>query len=64
MLTRSTSIKTVVGHTEGCSGIAGLLKASLAVQQGQIPPNLHFRELNPKIEPFYKRLRIPTALTP
>ena len=64
MLTRSTSIKTVVGHTEGCSGIAGLLKASLAIQQGQIPPNLHFRELNPKIKPFYKRLRIPTALTP
>ncbi|KAL5325443.1 hypothetical protein ACEPPN_006568 [Leptodophora sp. 'Broadleaf-Isolate-01'] len=53
-----------LGHTEGCSGIAGLLKASLAVQHGQIPGNLHFRELNPKIEPFYERLRVPTALTP
>jgi len=58
------SIKTVLGHTEGTAGLAGVLKASLAVQHGQIPGNLHFRELNPKIRPFYNQLRIPTALTP
>lgn len=58
------SIKTVIGHTEGTAGLAGVLKASLAVQHGQIPGNLHFRELNPKIRPFYKNLRVPTELTP
>ncbi len=41
-----------------------MLKASLAVQNGQIPGNLHFHELNPKIRPFYKNLRVPTELTP
>lgn len=28
------SIKTVLEHTEGTAGLAGLLKASLAVQNG------------------------------
>lgn len=36
----------------------------MAVQHGQIPSNLHFKELNPKIQPFYGQLRVPTALTP
>lgn len=56
------SIKTVIGHLEGAAGLAGLLKAALAVQHGQIPPNLHFNRLNPKIEPFYGHLQVPTQL--
>ncbi|PCD25242.1 hypothetical protein AU210_014350 [Fusarium oxysporum f. sp. radicis-cucumerinum] len=55
------SIKTVIGHTEGCAGLAGLLKASLAVQNATIPPNLLFNTLNPSIKPFYDRLQVPTA---
>lgn len=54
------SIKTVVGHLEGCAGLAGLLKASLALQHGVIPPNLLFQSLNPEIEPYYHRLQVPT----
>ncbi|RYP45940.1 hypothetical protein DL768_007780 [Monosporascus sp. mg162] len=52
------SVKTVIGHTEGTAGIAGLMKASLAVQHGIIPPNLLFENLSPRVEPFYKDLRI------
>jgi hybrid polyketide synthase/nonribosomal peptide synthetase ACE1 len=55
------SIKTFIEHTEGTAGIAGLLKASLAVQQGIIPPNLLFDNLNPAVEPFYTNLEIPTT---
>ncbi|KAF1993364.1 hypothetical protein P154DRAFT_450422 [Amniculicola lignicola CBS 123094] len=53
------SIKTVVGHLEGCAGLAGLLKASLAMQNRTIPPNMHFCELNPAIGSLYDNLQIP-----
>lgn len=57
------SIKTVIGHLEGCAGLAGLLKGSVAIQSGLVPPNLHFHHLNPKLEAFYRGLQIPTQLT-
>lgn len=55
------SIKTVIGHTEGTAGIAGLLKASMAIRNKTIPPNMHFNTLNPDLEPFYGHLQVPTA---
>ncbi|KAI5462039.1 hypothetical protein BGZ63DRAFT_463158 [Mariannaea sp. PMI_226] len=58
------SIKTVIGHTEGTAGLAGVLKASLAIQNGQIPANLHFDKLNPKILPYYSNLYVPTETRP
>ncbi|GAB1314574.1 hypothetical protein MFIFM68171_04784 [Madurella fahalii] len=57
------SIKTIIGHLEGAAGLAGFLKASNSLQKGLIPPNLHFNRLNPKIEPFYKGLQVPSTLT-
>jgi amino acid adenylation domain-containing protein len=54
------SVKTVIGHLEGTAGLAGVLKASLALQHGVIPPNMHFDRLNPAIEPYYDNLRVPT----
>lgn len=56
------SIKSLIGHTEVCAGIAGLLQASLALQNSKIPPNMLFRTLNPAIEPFYKHVKIPKEL--
>lgn len=58
------SVKTVLGHSEGAAGLASLLKASLAVQHGRIPPNMLFEHLNPAIEPFYQNLCIPTEPLP
>ncbi|RFU78915.1 hybrid pks-nrps [Trichoderma arundinaceum] len=58
------SIKTVIGHLEGCAELAGLLKAMLAIKNRTIPPNLHFRELNPRITPFYDNLHVPTEALP
>ena len=55
------SIKTVIGHTEGTAGIAGLLKASLAMQHNIIPPNLLLNRLNPSVERYYQGLHVPTS---
>lgn len=58
------SIKTIIGHLEGCAGLAGVLKGSMMIQSGMITPNLHFRQLNPKIEGLYEGLHVPTKLMP
>ncbi|EAW09117.1 putative hybrid NRPS/PKS enzyme [Aspergillus clavatus NRRL 1] len=55
------SIKTVVGHTEGTAGLAAVIKASLALQSGTIPPNRLLEQLNPAIKPFYNSLKILAA---
>ncbi|KAH8689280.1 acyl transferase domain-containing protein [Phaeosphaeriaceae sp. PMI808] len=55
------SIKTVIGHTEGTAGIAGVLKVILAMKHKTVPPNQHLHNLNPDVAPFYKKLRIPTS---
>ncbi len=44
------SIKTNIGHVEAASGLAGLLKAFLALNHGVLPRTLHVREPNPNID--------------
>ncbi|KAF2874833.1 polyketide synthase [Massariosphaeria phaeospora] len=58
------SIKTVIGHTEGTAGIAGILKAMMAMKDSTIPPNMLFNTLSPKVAPFYGNIQIPTAALP
>ncbi|KAM0323352.1 hypothetical protein ACHAQA_008945 [Verticillium albo-atrum] len=58
------SIKTVIGHTEGTAGLAGFIKASLALQNSTIPPNLLFHNLSPDVAPFYENLEVATKAKP
>ncbi len=45
------SVKSNIGHLEPASGMAGLFKAVLSLENGVVPPSLHADELNPDI-PF------------
>lgn len=58
------SIKTFIGHTEGTAGIAGILRASFALQHSVIPPNLHFKRAYPPVMARGKHLKVPTEPQP
>ncbi len=58
------SVKANVGHLDQASGVTGLIKASLAVAHGEIPPNLHFERANPNLELAASPFRVPTERTP
>jgi acyl transferase domain-containing protein len=40
------SIKSNIGHTEAAAGVAGLLKAALAIRHRQVPATLHVEQPN------------------
>ncbi|MFZ1028477.1 MAG: type I polyketide synthase, partial [Limnoraphis robusta] len=43
------SVKSNIGHLDAAAGIAGLIKATLALKNQQIPPSLNFENPNPQI---------------
>ena len=58
------SIKTNIGHLEPAAGIAGLIKATLCVRNGRIPPHLHFETPNPNIRFQELGIQVCRELTP
>lgn len=46
----SGAVKSNIGHLEGGSGLASLIKTILILEKGVIPPNANFERVNPKID--------------
>ncbi|MDF1756883.1 MAG: amino acid adenylation domain-containing protein [Legionellaceae bacterium] len=44
------SVKSNIGHTDTASGIAGFIKATIALDKKTLPPNINFTETSPQID--------------
>lgn len=58
------AVKANLGHLEGCSGLAGLIKAILVLERGEIPPIASFSSLNSRINAKELHLRVSFRLSP
>ncbi|MEQ1503481.1 MAG: beta-ketoacyl synthase N-terminal-like domain-containing protein [Myxococcota bacterium] len=58
------SVKGNIGHLDPAAGVASLVKTVLALEHRQIPPTVHFRRPNPRIDFDGGPFHVPTALTP
>ncbi|MEO8231841.1 MAG: aminotransferase class III-fold pyridoxal phosphate-dependent enzyme [Ignavibacteriota bacterium] len=51
------SVKSNVGHTDIAAGVTGIIKTALSLKNRVIPPTLHYKNPNPKIDfknsPFF-----------
>ncbi len=58
------SLKTNIGHLDVASGVCGLIKTALCLEKQALPPTLHFRAPNPKIDFASSPFRVNAKLTP
>lgn len=57
------SVKSNFGHSEGASGIAGIIKTALTLYHGRIPRVVHFSKGNEQVQWTELNIRVPTELT-
>ncbi|WP_174259318.1 SDR family NAD(P)-dependent oxidoreductase [Myxococcus xanthus] len=57
------SVKPNIGHTEAAAGIAGLIKAVLVLQAGEVPPSINFEHPTPEFTWEGSGLAVPRART-
>lgn len=58
------SVKSNIGHAEAAGGLAGLIKAVLCLEHGQVPASLHVETPNPEVAWDELPLVIPRSLRP
>ncbi|KAJ5675962.1 hypothetical protein N7462_008859 [Penicillium macrosclerotiorum] len=56
------SLKGNIGHLEGASGVAALIKTILMMRHRKIPPQANFTKLSPRIRTLGPYLNIPECL--
>ncbi len=58
------SVKANIGHLDVAAGVAGLIKATLAVEKAVLPPSINYRRPNPAIDFEASPFRIGTVRAP
>ncbi|WP_444998578.1 SDR family NAD(P)-dependent oxidoreductase [Aliikangiella sp. IMCC44359] len=56
------SLKSNIGHLEGASGVAALIKVLLQMKHKKIVPSLHSQSLNPNLDFANSKLHVPQNL--
>ncbi|KAL4075275.1 hypothetical protein V8B97DRAFT_2022271 [Scleroderma yunnanense] len=59
---RVGSVKANIGHAEGCSFLASLVKVSMMLHHKEIIPNIRFKKANPKIDFPALKMQVQTEL--
>ncbi len=57
------SVKSNIGHLDTAAGVASLIKATLCVQRGWIPPSLHIDSVSPRLDLKGSGLHVVRELT-
>ncbi|KAL8786450.1 MAG: hypothetical protein Q9213_002766 [Squamulea squamosa] len=57
------ALKGNIGHLEGGSGVAGLIKTVMVLEKGVIPPNANFEQVNPSIDADFMNIKFPIRST-
>lgn len=52
------ALKSNIGHLEGGSGVAGVIKAIMVLEKGIIPPNAIFETVNLRIDADFLNLKV------
>ncbi|PZD41177.1 Polyketide synthase modules protein [Pyrenophora tritici-repentis] len=58
------AVKANIGHLEGASGLAGIVKTIMVLENGVIPPIAGFERLNDQVDPGALHLLFPKTATP
>ncbi|KAE8137530.1 putative polyketide synthase [Aspergillus pseudotamarii] len=58
------SVKSNIGHLEGASGIAGVIRAMLILEKGIISPTANIEKVNPNIDCSSLKIQFPLRPTP
>ncbi|KAF9241407.1 putative nonribosomal peptide synthetase [Melanogaster broomeanus] len=59
---RVGSVKANIGHAEGCSFLASLVKVSMMLHHKEVIPNIRFAKANPKIDFPALKMQVQTEL--